>query len=613
MSNEHFGLNGNLVDNPLGIAKEVTDNYRTIRVLTNAYAEVKFWDDLVLRSTFGADLLNAKSNYYATRLIALGANSNGTASISSSQNVNWLNENTLTYRHLFADKHDLTALIGYTAQAYHNEDFGASASNFNNDFALFNNLGTGATLIPPTSGAVEWSLISYLARVNYSYDSRYLLTLTARSDGSSRFGPNNKYGFFPSGAFAWRLSNEPFFKGAISWINDAKLRVSYGLTGNQAISDYAYLATIVRSTAILGGANPSLRIGGVPNIISNLDLGWESNKQLDIGADLSFANDKLRFTADYYVKNTADLLFSVNVPQTTGYSSSLSNIGEVQNKGVELTLSTNLGNKESLQWNADFNISFNKNKVLRLDGRPEFLTGSGVSHLQVFNTILMKVGEPLGNFYGRVFEGIFQTEEEVAASAQPNAKPGDVKYKDLDGNGVINDNDRTIIGNGYPNYFAGFNNTFSYKGLELNLFLQGSFGNDILNYGRFDLYNLNGNNNQSKDVLNRWTPSNPSNEIPRANSQGGQRILSSFHIEDGSYVRLKNVSLSYNLPRAFVDRIGGRNVKVYISSQNLMTITNYKGYDPEVSRFGTSSISQGMDYGGYPAAKTFLLGVNIGL
>ncbi|GAA4780086.1 TonB-dependent receptor [Olivibacter ginsenosidimutans] len=606
-------LNGNLVDNPLGIAKEVTDQYRTIRFLGNAYAEVKFTPDLVLRSTFGADLLSTKSNYYASRLIALGASSNGTASVSSAQNINWLNENTLTYKHLFAEKHDLTALLGYTAQSYHNETVGASASNFNNDFALFNNLGGGSTLVPPSSGVVEWSLMSFLARVNYSYDNKYLLTLTARSDGSSRFGPNNKYGFFPSGALAWRLSNESFFKDRFHWIDDAKLRVSYGLTGNQGIADYAYLATIVQSTAVLGGPNAALHIGGVPNIISNLDLGWESNKQLDMGLDLSFVGNKLNLTADYYVKNTADLLFSVNVPQTTGYSTSLSNIGEVQNKGLELALSAKLGRDDGFKWSGDFNVSFNTNKIVRLDGRDELLTGSGVGHLQVFNTIQMKVGEPLGNFYGRVFDGIFQNQAEIDASAQPTAKPGDIRYKDLDDNGVINDNDRTVIGNGYPSSFAGSNNTFSYKGFDLNFFFQGTFGNDILNFGRFDLYNLNGNNNQSTDVLNRWTPENPSNEIPRANSLGGQRILSSFHIEDGSFIRLKNISLGYNLPKSLVDRIGSRNIKVYVSAQNMLTITDYKGYDPEVSRFGTTSTSQGMDYGGYPASKSFMMGINIGL
>ncbi|SEN16779.1 TonB-linked outer membrane protein, SusC/RagA family [bacterium A37T11] len=600
------------MDNPLGIAKEVTDIYRVIRLLSNTYAEIKITDDLLFRTTFGANLINTKSNYYASRLISLGANTNGSASVSSTQSVDWLNENTLTYKHLFSEKHDLTALLGYTTQSSHSESVGASAINFNDDYALYNNLGGGATLQTPSSGAVDWALISFLARVNYSYDSRYLLTLTARSDGSSRFGPNNKYGFFPSGAFAWRISNEPFFHKN-SWISDAKLRISYGLTGNQSISDYAYLSTIAQSTAILGGSNPIIRLGGVPAIISNLDLGWESNRQLDVGTDVSLLNNYLRLTIDYYSKITSNLLFSVNVPQTTGYSSSLRNIGKIKNSGFELTLGTTIGDKNKLQWSGDFNIAFNTNKVLRLDGRSEYLTGSGVGHLQVSNTVQLKVGEPLGNFYGREFDGIFQSEEEVAASSQPNAQPGDIRYKDLDGNNAINDNDRNIIGNGYPDFFGGFNNTFRYKNFDFNIFMQGSYGNDILNFGRFDLYNLNGNNNQSVDVLKRWTVTNPSNEIPRANASGGQRILSNFQVENGSYLRFKNISFGYEFPKSFISKIQGRSIRVYVAAQNMFTITSYKGYDPEVSRFGTTSISQGMDYGGYPASKTILVGLNIGL
>ncbi|QNL52458.1 TonB-dependent receptor [Olivibacter sp. SDN3] len=605
-------LNGNLVDNPLGIANEVTDINNTMRFLANAYAELYFSKHFTFRTTIGANLASNKTNFYASRLIGLGLNSNGSASVSNEFGYNWLNENTLTYKQLFADKHDVNAVLGYTAQVSHNENVSAAAVNFNDDFAKFNNLGAGATLRPPSSGATDWALVSFLARINYAYDSRYLLTLTARADGSSRFGPNKKYGFFPSGAFAWRISNEPFFMQN-HWVSDAKLRISYGLTGNQGITDYAYLATIAQSTAILGGANPILRVGGVPAIISNLDLGWESNRQLDLGADLSFLENRLRLSVDYYNKVTADLLFSVNVPQTTGYSFSLQNIGQIRNRGIEITLGGSVGKEEGLQWDADFNIAFNRNEVMRLDGRPEYLTGSGVGHLQVANPNQLKVGEPLGNFYGRIVDGIFQNEQEVAGSAQPNASPGDFRYRDLDGNNVINDDDRTVIGNGYPDFIGGFNNTLRYRGFDLNIFFQGSFGNDILNYGRFDLYNLNGNNNQAKDVVNRWTPENPSNDIPRANAAGGQRILSTFQIENGSYLRLKNISLGYQLPQSFINRLNGRSIRVYVSAQNLWTWTDYTGFDPEVSRFGTSSISQGMDYGGYPAAKTFLVGLNFTL
>lgn len=605
-------LNGNLVDNPVGLVNEITDQNLNVRLLGNLFADIKLAEGLVFRTSWGSDILNTKSNYYATRLVRLGATSNGSATINSGFSLNWLNENTLSYTRDFGQKHNLNALVGYTTQGYHNEGVTANAINFTDDFAKFNNLAAGATLQTPGSSASDWALISYLARVNYNFDSRFLVTLTARSDGSSRFGPNNKYGFFPSGAIAWRVINEKFLRNQ-EVITDLKLRTSYGLSGNQAIGDYQYLSGLGVSTSVLGGSTPVLRTGWTPTALNNQDLRWEKNAQFDVGVDVGFLNNRLQFTADYYIKTTSDLLFSVNVPQTTGYSTALRNIGKVENRGLELSLSSVNVDKRDFRWNTEFSVALNRNKILTLDGRPEFTTGSGIGHLQVSNTVLLKVGEPLGNFYGRVMEGIFQNQGEIDNSAQKTAKPGDIRYKDINNDGVINDNDRTIIGNGYPKLFGGLNNTITYKGFELNIFFQGVAGNEILNYLRFDLYNLNGNNNQAKEVVNRWTSTNPSNEIPRATIAGGQRILSTFHIEDGAYLRLKNLSLGYNLPSALIKRIAVRNVKVYAAAQNYLTLTRYKGYDPEVSRFGTTSISQGMDYGGYPAAKTLLFGLNVTL
>jgi TonB-linked SusC/RagA family outer membrane protein len=603
-------LNGSLVDNPVGLAKEVTNLYYTLRLLTNFYADFKIGPHLTFRTTLGADLLASKQNNYATRLIQLGASTNGSASVVSALNINYLNENTLTYNRTFATKHNLTALLGYTSQAYNIESVTANAINFNDDFALYNNLGAGATLQNPASGAADWALISYLARINYGFDSRFLLTLTARRDGSSRFGPNNKYGFFPSGAFAWRVINEKFLQSQKS-ISDLKLRLSYGVAGNQGIGDYSYLSNISITQGILGGATPTIQSGGVPATISNYDLRWEKSTQFDAGLDIGVLNNRIRLTTDYYKKITSDLLFSVNVPQTTGYSTIQQNIGKVSNQGWEFALSTANVDSKDFKWTTDFNISFNQNKILTLDGRSEFTSGIGSGHLQVFNTALLKVGEPLGNFYGRVVDGLFQTQEEVNASAQKTEKPGDLKYKDLNGDGVINDLDRTIIGNGNPKFFGGFNNTFTYKGFDLTIFLQGSSGNSILNFGRFGLYNLNGNNNQSKDVLNRWTPTNTNTDIPRANSAGGQRILSTFHVEDGSYLRLKNISLGYTLPQLVSKKLALQQVKIYVSAQNWLTFTNFKGYDPEVNFAGGNPISQGIDYGSYPTAKTFLAGLNV--
>lgn len=608
-------LNGYGVDNPMAIANEITNSNKTIRLLANSFLDYSIIEGLNFRTSFGADLQSSKTNYYATRLTTAGATLGGDAYVSNGQNVGWLNENTLNYSRQLSARHNLSALVGYTIQGLATETVRANASTFSDDFAEFNNLGAGSTLTAPSSDASDWRLISYIARVNYGFDDRFLFTLTGRRDGSSRFGENNKFGFFPSGAIAWKLANETWIKN-LTMVSDAKLRLSYGLSGNQEIGNYRYLANINASPYILGG---TLNVGATTAGVANPDLRWERNAQFDAGLDFGLFNNRVQVTADYYVKTTSDLLFQVGIPTSSGFSTTLKNIGRVQNKGFELALNTVNIDRGGFRWTSEFNVTFNRNKILTLDGREQFTTGTDAL---IFNTavnpILLKVGSPLGNFYGRVTDGIFQNQAEVDASAQKgNAKPGDIRYKDLNGDGVINDNDRDIIGNSNPNSFGGFNNTFSYKGFDLNIFVQGTFGNDLLNYGSFDLVNLTGGSNQSARVLDRWTPTNPSNTIPRANSAGGSRILSTFQIEDASYLRFKNISLGYALPRTLLDRLAISSARVYVTAQNWFTITKYTGYDPEVNRYGGTStsqgpsLSQGLDYGAYPSAKTVLVGLNL--
>ena len=601
-------LNGYGVDNPLAVANEITNPTTTIRLLANSYLDYAIIDGLTFRTSFGADLQGTKSNSYAARLSLAGSSLGGTASVGTAQSVGWLNENTLNYTRQLAPKHNLNALLGYTIQGLAAENAVANANTFTNDFALYNNLGAGSTLAAPTSGASDWRLISYLARINYGFDDRFLLTLTGRRDGSSRFGTNQKFGFFPSGALAWKMANEAWMKN-LNAISDVKLRLSYGLSGNQEIGNYSYFANISSRPYILGG---QLNSGSYTSNIGNPDLRWEKNAQFDAGIDIGLFNNRIQFTADYYIKTTSDLLFNVGVPTSSGFSTTLKNIGRVQNKGLELSLNTINVDRGGFRWRSEFNITFNRNKILTLDGRQEFTTGTdAVIFATNINPILLRVGSSLGNFYGRVMDGIFQNQAEVNESAQKTAKPGDIRYKDLNGDKVINDKDRDIIGNANPKLFGGFNNTFSFKGFDLNIFIQGNFGNQILNYGTFDLLNLTGGNNQSARVLDRWTPTNPSNTIPRANSAGGSRILSSFQVEEGSYLRFKNISLGYNLPQGLLSRLAIAFAKIYVTAQNWITITKYTGYDPEVNRYGSSSLSQGLDYGGYPAAKTILVGLNL--
>lgn len=601
-------LNGLGADNPYAMTKEYTNGNALIRFLANSYAEFKITDDLKLRSTIGADLQAAKTNSYVSRLVIEGATLGGSAFVTSSQTINWLNENTLTYDKQLDDNHRINALLGYTYQQSDYETSTANANTFNDDFAKYHNLGSGSTLVAPSSGVNQWRLISYIARINYGYDDRFLLTLTGRRDGSSRFGKNNKFGFFPSGALAWKINNEKWMKNART-LSDTKLRISYGLSGNQEIDNYRFLANISSTAYVLNGA---LLTGNAPSGIANPDLRWEKNAQLDVGMDLGLFNNRLLFTGDYYVKTTSDLLFSVGVPTNSGFTSMLQNIGRVENRGLELAINSTNIDQGNFKWITAFNITFNKNKVLALDNRNEFRSGSDATiHNTVLSPILMRVGEAIGNYFGFKTNGIFQNESEVVASAQPTAKPGDLRYVDLNGDGTITDDDRDIIGNANPDAFGGINNTFSYKGFDLNIFIQGTFGNEILNYGTFDQMNMTGGNNQSARVLDRWTPENPSNTIPRANAAGGSRLLSSLHVEDGSFIRFKNISLGYTLPKNWLQSLSISECRIYLTGQNLFTITSYTGYDPEVNRFGNDTISQGIDYGAYPAAKTYLLGLNV--
>jgi TonB-linked SusC/RagA family outer membrane protein len=601
-------LNGLAVDNPLALANEFTNKNSTLRFLANSYVDFKILEGLNFRTSFGADLMTTKTNTYVTRLAIAGASLGGSGSVANTQNVNWLNENTINYTRQIGSRHELSALVGYTIQGLTIENVRASANTFSDDFASYNNLEAGATLVAPTSGASEWSLISYIARVNYGFNDRFLLTLTARRDGSSRFGPDRKFGIFPSGALAWKLANESWMKN-INAISDAKLRVSYGLAGNQEIGNYRYLANINATPYVLGGA---LYTGSATGGIANPDLRWERNAQFDVGFDFGLLKNRIQVSADYYIKNTSDLLFNVGVPTSSGFSTTLKNIGSVRNSGFELSFNTINIDKAGFRWSSEFNITFNKNKVLTLDGRQEFRTGSDATiHNTSQNPILLRVGSPLGNFFGLVTDGIFQNQGEIDASSQKSAKPGDLRYKDLNGDGLISDLDRDIIGNSNPDFFGGFNNSFAYKGFDLNVFVQGNFGNEILNYGTFDLLNLTGGNNQSARALDRWTPERPGNTIPRANAAGGSRLLSSLHIENGSYLRVKNISFGYNLPKSWLSRLSVGSAKVYVALQNYLTFTKYSGLDPEVNRYGSGSLSQGLDYGAYPAAKTILGGINL--
>lgn len=597
---------GILVPNPVATAKERKFNNATSRLLGDIYAQWEIIPDLKLKVSLGADVMYHKTNRYTPSNIY---QSGGVASayVGVNKSINWLNENTLTWNKTFAEEHDLSLLGGFTMQKNNAEYVMGSSSNFVNDVMLYNNLGAGSVYNKPESNATQWSLMSYLARINYTLKHKYLFSVNARVDGSSRFGTNNKYGFFPSASAGWRISEEAFMEPVKEVISNLKLRASYGFTGNTEIGVYESLATLGTSNWILGN---QLVSGFFPNKIPNPDLKWERTGQFDIGLDLGLFNNRLRITTDYYKKKTTDLLYSVAVPATSGYQTMLKNIGSIENQGYELSIeSDNLTG--AFSWTTAFNIAFNRNKVLELGGEEYKEMAEGDGHLKTGSVRRLIVGEPIGVFYGYRFDGIFQNEEECkqqTSSASPIGV-GLRRYKDLNGDGKVDAaNDREILGDANPKFFGGLTNTFAYKGFELNVFLQYSYGNKILNYNAMELENPTGGQNAYADMVNRWTPENPSNIYPKATTNRALLVSDRF-IEDGSYLKLKTLSLSYSFPKINLKHIQG--LRLYVTGQNLLTWTKYRGYDPEVSYRGASTLEAGEDFGGYPQSRTFMFGIKL--
>lgn len=595
-------------DNPVALVQDSRNRNTAYRVFGNVFGEYEILEGLSLRVMFGADAILQKQDNYLPRSVASGLSQGGVAYIYDEQNITWLNENTLTYTKRFNQVHSITALVGYTQQVNHTEYNSSSARSFVNDNLGSGNLGAGAIPVTPSSGIGEWGLESYLSRVNYGYRDRYLITASFRADGSSRFGANKRFGFFPSAALAWRASEEPFLK-SVKQISELKVRATYGTTGNQdGIGNYPAYSLLGTQNYVLGN---TVATGIGPNQIANPDLSWETTSQADLGVDISLFNSRISLTADAYLKRTRNLLLNVTIPSTSGYSSAYKNLGQVENKGIELSLSTvNLDG--AFKWTTDINYVINRNKVLDIGGAPQIFAGEVANIAQNLNSGIIRVGQPLGSFYGYVTDGIYQSAEELSALADPNAKkPGDRRYKDLNNDKKIDDADRTIIGNAQPKFAGGISNTFSYGGFDLSVFFQGVYGNKILNANRFELEYLNGTINQDRDMLDRWTPTHTNTDIPRATNARPTNRISTRQIEDGSYLRLKNLQLGYNLPASVLSAIKVHSIRAYASVQNLVTWTKYSGYDPEVNRFGQDSRSQGFDYGSYPTARTVLFGLNV--
>jgi TonB-linked SusC/RagA family outer membrane protein len=589
------------IANPVAVLKTSTNTLNSDRVLGNVFGQVDIIPGLVARVSFGADVLNARRNVFYTPQTLIGSDRNGYGSVGTSNNINLLNENTVTYSKQINPNNAFDLLGGVTFQTNQESRTYQEAESFPNYSLGANNLGVGDKMIANRSNLEKWALVSYLARANHRFKDRYLFTATARTDGSSRFGKNNKYGFFPSGAFAWRVSEENFLKQS-KLINDLKLRVSYGITGNDGIGLYNSLSRYLSGRTVFNDVEV---LTNQIERIENPDLKWEKTAQFDVGVDLGLFNNRLNITADYYIKKTSDLLLSVELPVTTGSTTVLRNVGTVENRGVEFSFnSVNIqrGGK-GFNWTTSGNISFNRNKVTAL--------ANGVDHFFSGQTII-QVGEPVGSFYGNVFDGIWQTKEEIAAAGKlaiTGALPGAYRFKDVNGDGVYNESDdREIIGSGLPKLIFGLTNTLTFKGFDLSVFLQGVEGNKIYNITRTFLETSDpGSNSLKINVTDHWTPTNPSN-VRASIRQWRLPAMLDYYIEDGSFLRIKNINLGYQLP------VSGKvikKVRVYASVQNLVTFTSYRGYDPEVNASGNSNTVYGLDNFNYPPARSFILGSTV--
>ncbi|SIN71700.1 SusC/RagA family TonB-linked outer membrane protein [Chitinophaga niabensis] len=565
-----YWYNAGKAESPVASLLSVKNKLEGDNFLGNVALEYKPIENLTFRSLLGINLTNrSNQEYYPRATTYIGGLLGGLGMIGERKITNILNENTVRYTKIFKQKHNLELLGGFTWQK--EQDFSATTepSGFADDRLGLNSIGsaTGATIIG--SSLTEWSMASFIGRVNYQYDNKYLLTASFRADGSSKFGADNKWGYFPSVALGYRLSEEPFMKG-LKFISDLKLRGSYGLTGNQEIGSYQSLATLTTSNAYI--FDNKLVPAARHTRLENGELKWEKTGQWDVGLDAAFFNNRLRLTADYYKKDTRNLLFTIDLQAYSGYSSALYNTGGLQNKGFEISLGGDIftGN---FTWTADMNLGHNKSKITSL-GRATSTT--------------LFVGYPPGNFLGYVYEGVFHTQAEIdAQTVQTNVKPGDARYKDVTGDGFLNADDRIVMGNSLPEFTYGISNVFGYRNFSLTVFLQGSAKAD-----RTEGTGLNdpsGTGNKSLNLLNRWTPSNPDSNIPRA---GYSNVLTStYQLMDASYLKIRNVQLSYTF------RSGS---SVYLSGQNLLTKTDYIGYDPDGG-------------GGYPTATTLMFGVNLKL
>lgn len=610
--NNTFNSVGDDVDNPFAIANErvdqtITDDYRA-----NFFADYKIISDLTFKTTFGFSSRNRSRGQFApSTLITTAGAQGGIGVISNLQRNTVLTENYLTYKKELG-KGNLTALAGFSYQKDKNFTNATGAEGFISNSTSYFNLGSASTPLLPSSDFFEREVESVYGRLNYDLDDKYLITLTGRRDGASVFAENNKYAFFPSGAIGWKISNEDFLKDS-DVISNLKLRASYGASGNPSIPTYNSLSTLESIYTAVGDQTVNAVVPGRP---ANPSLQWETSYQANIGVDLALLQNKISLSLDYYDIRTKDaILPNTSTPEYTGFlrTAFLDNIGELKNEGFEVVLSTKNIRTDNFSWSTDFNWSKNKNTIVKLPNGDDLIAASAApGHFLQDETHILREGEAIGQFFGYEYRGVYQGGNLPEGTATfSGAVAGDELFTDIDDSGEINSSDRKIIGDPNQDWTFGLNNTFKYKDFDLGIFFQGAIGGDIYSFTLSEL--ASGGSNATTEVLNAWTPTNTDTNVPSAASR--EKRISSRFVYNGSYVRMKNISLGYTFPDSITEKLGMDRVKLSISGQNLLTFTDYPGTDPEVSYRAqgnqNSNVNQGFDYGNYPNIESVTFSLNV--
>jgi TonB-linked SusC/RagA family outer membrane protein len=579
--------------NPVGQALLPRFDTYTTKIVAGIFADYSFLPELKLTSKFSMDYNGVTEDQFEPSSTAIGGYllGRGYGVYSTGTYATIINTNVLTYTRTIKEKHNFNVLLGSEVLQRTERTSSVSGQEFPSDEYTFSYIASAGVVNQGSSFLLKNGLVSFFTKLNYDIADKYLFSVTARQDGSSRFGRGKQFGFFPSASAGWRISGEPFMQN-FTFLNDLKLRGSYGFTGNERIGDFEFLGTF--SAATYSGSS-----GVQPSRLENADLQWERTRELNLGVDGSLVNGRVSFTADVYDNLTDKLLFDQPVPFTTGFGTIKGNIGKVSNKGVELGVNT-INTDGNFKWNTSFNFSRNINKVVELvDTLPIF---RGYTATQAGRTNVVLPGQPLGTFWGLMYLGV-------------DPATGDAIYQDTDGDGEISDRDATVIGNAQPAFLGGITNTLSWKGFDMSVFFQFSYGNDILNFTNTGLLNAGEdlNTNQIKGALKRWRKPGDITSVPRYEFENTyNNYHSSRFIEDGSYLRLKNLTLGYRLSPNWISRVKLNNARVYVSGTNLWTLTPYTGSDPEVSTLDGSTTAQGIDFYTLPQVRTIIVGLNLG-